>query len=194
MRRDDLELRKVGGEIVERRQRPRPLQAPAESAGCAGTHARGADIYKDGNAELRDLLEQRPKLRIVDREIAADGMEVKADQAEVLDRMLSLLDRLRSLPGIHRGPRVEHDVRMPVTKAGHVVIGAGRTAGHRLSVERDHQHLDLGVAQLFDDLLFAQGSPRPVPVGAQRLDVRGDRVEPLHRIRMAMDVDAAPGC
>src|SRR5690242_17100694 len=177
---DDPELGKRGGQLIDR-QRVRSFQPPPQPARRAGAHARGAHIYEDGNAELVDLLEQRTQLWIIDREVATDGMEVEADQAEVPDRMLRLLNRLRALPRIDRSPRVQHYVGVPVAKTGHIVVRAWGAAGDRLGVECDHQHLDFGRAQLRYDLLLVERRPWPVPVRAQGFDVRGDRVEPLHR-------------
>src|ERR1700746_3306461 len=58
-----------------RSRRPRPPRAPAGRA----------HVDEHGHAELVDLLEQRPQPGIVDREVAADRVEVKADEAQVLD-------------------------------------------------------------------------------------------------------------
>src|SRR2546423_11941520 len=98
MRGDDLELGEVGGEVVERGQGPRHVEPPAEAPRRARAHAGRADVDEHGYAELRDLLEEWTQFRVVDREVAADRMEVKADETEVVDGVFRLLDRLRAFP------------------------------------------------------------------------------------------------
>src|SRR5439155_7593288 len=98
MRGDDLELREVGGKVVQGRHRPRHLQPPTETTWGARAHAGSADVDEHRHAKLVDLLEQRPEPRIVNGEIPADGMEVKADEPEVVDGVVRLSNRRFALP------------------------------------------------------------------------------------------------
>ena len=104
MRRDDREVREVGGELVDRR-RMRVAQLRAHAAGHSGAHPGRADVDHHRHLERVDRLEQRVERAVVDREMAHDRVEVEAQHAEISDRVLGFANCIVALERIDRTPR-----------------------------------------------------------------------------------------
>ena len=159
---DDLQVREVGGDVVQQ-QRVGVLQFDAAPAGQAGAHTVLSGVGNDRQPQLLEPLPERVVLAVRGVEPLHGRVEFEAAHSELLGLAGGLGQRVRPGAGIH-GAEWDEDVVVPGA-AGHEVIDGVRLVaelGARVHGEDDGGHPALPVG--LRDGVHARGPFRGLEV------------------------------